>query len=498
MRKSRITKNKQLETGEWLQDVQQLAKIGLWEYTLASDKLVFSEPLYELWEINPNSQGTLSSEQLLKMIHSDDVEEVQQKFESCIQEGNAYQVEYRVLVSGQQKFFETIVKPGKEGDRVIKVRGITQDITERKLAEEAFARSEKRFASIFRLHPLPVAITRLADGKIIEANDKALEVFGFTRQEIQHATTLGLNIWANPQDREFLLEKLKQQSALQFEATYRNKEEKEWNTITNVEVIELDQEQCMLIILQDITERKQAEEAIKAYSEQLEKVNAGKDKFFSIIAHDLMSPVNGIMGSANILSDQIEMLNQQEIRTFADSIFISVKHLKRLLSNLLEWARIHSGDIKYQPKEVNLHLIARDVVMLLHDNAQKKRISLHNMLPEDLILQADENMLHSMLRNLLSNAIKFSNFGGKVEIEGRRLSNHLQIMVSDNGVGMSEFEQQQLFQLGSKHTTLGTAKEKGTGLGLLLCKEFVEKHKGSIDVESEEGKITTFTITLPM
>lgn len=497
MQKRRIAEKRLQENEQWLKDAQQLAKMGNWEYTVSSEKLVLSEPLCDLWQINREALPT--AEQFLAMIHPEDMEEVQQKFRSCIQLGEAYQIEYRALTGGQQKFFLTIVKAEKDSDgKVIKVRGTTQDITERKLAEEALRKSEIHFATIFRLNPLPVAITRLADGKILDVNEKALEVFGFTQQEILDATTLELNIWANPEDRAMLVEQLKQQPALQFEATYRNKDGKEWNAITCLEVIELEGESCLLIILQDITVRKKAEEAMKVYSHRLEKLNAGKDRFFSIIAHDLMSPVNGVIGAADILSGQISKLKQQEIKTFADSIFISAKHLKRLLTNLLEWARMQAGDMYYQPKEVNLHQIASDVIGLLHDNADKKGISLHNSLPDDFILQADENMLHSMFRNLVSNAIKFSRMGGKVQIQGQRLLNHLQIRVSDHGIGMSQKVQQQLFQLGSKHTTLGTANEKGTGLGLLLCKEFVEKHKGSIQVDSQEGKGTTFTITLPV
>lgn len=496
MQKSRVAEKNQLESEQWLKEAQQLAKMGSWEYSVSSKKLVQSDPLYELWQINKDAIPT--AEQFFEMIHQEDVEEVQQKFRRCIQKGEAYQTEYRAWVSGQQKFFLTIAKAEKEANgKVIKVRGITQDITERKLAEEALRKSEHRFSSIFRLNPLPVAITRLEDGKVLDANDKALEVFGFTQQEIQDATTIELNIWANLQDRAMLMERLKQQPTLQFEATYRKKDGQEWNAITCLEVIELEGEPCLLIILQDITGRKQAEEAMKVHSQQLERLNAGKDRFFSIIAHDLMSPVNSVTGAADLLSNHIDHLNQEEIKTFAKSTFISAHNLKKLLNNLLEWARMQAGDMQFQPKEVNLHQIASDVISLFYDNAQKKSISLHNSLPDDFTLQADENMLHSLLRNLVSNAIKFSRMGGKVQLQGQWLPNHLQISIKDNGIGMSQLVQQQLFSIDFKHTTLGTANEKGTGLGLLLCKEFVEKHNGRIAVESGEGKGTTFTITLP-
>ncbi len=497
MQKPRGADKIQQQSEKWLNESQHLAKMGSWVYSVVSEKLVLSEPLYELWQID--REASLTMEQFLAMIHPEDVGKIQQKFQRCIQQAEAYQVEYRVLVGEQEKFFSNIVKAEKDSDgKVTQVRGITLDITERKQSEQTRLTAENRFATIFRLNPLPSAITRLADGKILEANEKALEVFGFTHEEVANATTLELNIWANPQDRAALVEKLKQQSNLQFEASFQKKDGTQWNAITNLEVIELEGESCMLVILQDITERKQSEEATKAYSEQLEKLNDGKDRFFSIIGHDLMSPLNSIMGAANILSNQIVNLSEQEIKTLADSVFTSTQHLKRLLSNLLEWARMQKGSMKFQPKEINLHLIASDAITLLHENADMKGISLHNSLPDDFVLKADENMLHSIFRNLLSNAIKFTPPGGKVLLSGQRMSNHLQVSVKDNGIGMSALMQQQLFQLGFRQTTLGTAQEKGTGLGLILIKEFVEKHQGTLKVDSQEGKGTAFTINLPI
>ncbi|MDO1449034.1 GAF domain-containing sensor histidine kinase [Rhodocytophaga aerolata] len=244
-------------------------------------------------------------------------------------------------------------------------------------------------------------------------------------------------------------------------------------------------------------EKESLERKVKLRTEQLEKLNASKDRFFSIIAHDLLSPVNGVIGSANQLAYHIDTLSQEEIEKFAQGIFISSNRLKRLLTNLLEWASTQTGDMIFNPQTVDLGQVIKEAVDLLKETAQSKEVGIINSIKDTFFLEADENMLHSIVRNLLANAIKFSKKGGTIQLFVEASDTHLTFSIQDTGVGMSKDILEKLFRLDVKHSSLGTNEEKGTGLGLLLCKEFVTMHGGSIEVQSEEKKGSTFSVYLP-
>jgi signal transduction histidine kinase len=245
-------------------------------------------------------------------------------------------------------------------------------------------------------------------------------------------------------------------------------------------------------------EKQQLEARVQRRTAQLEKLNASKDKFFSIIAHDLLSPVNGVIGSADILASHIETLTGEEIRQFAEGIFVSANRLKQLLTNLLEWASMQTGEMRFQPTSLCLHHIASQVIELLRENINRKELLVENHIEETIQVQADEHMLHSVFRNLLSNAIKFTPPGGSIFLSAQQTPSQALISIEDTGVGMSQEAQEKLFRMDVKNTTPGTGGEKGTGLGLLLCKEFVERHRGKIWVKSLPGKGSTFTFSIPV
>ncbi|QHT66251.1 PAS domain S-box protein [Rhodocytophaga rosea] len=497
--KRRYAEAKLLQSEELLNDAQYIAKTGSWEYDVENDKLWVSAVLCHIFEV-PAAEHTLeTAEQFYSFLHPEDRKQLEEAANHSIRTGESFQMEYRLLLSeGKQKYILSYVRPIKEAEgEVKKVRGTCQDITEQKYTQDALVYTEKLFSTIFRLNPFPTAITRLSDGKVIVVNEKGLEVFGYTVMEITNLTTVDLGLWHYPEERLQLIEQVKVKPVLEFEKRYRTKDGKEWDAITYIEMIEWDREPCLLIILQDITERKKAQEATKAYAEQLEKINLSKDKFFSIIAHDLLSPLNGVLGSAELLGTHHSKLTEQEIQTLSQSIHISTMHLKRLLTNLLEWARMQKGEISCRPKNVDLHKLAVEEIASLQENAQQKDITIELAIPESLRVEADEHMLRAVIRNLVANAIKFSNMGGNICIACKQSDSQVHISVRDQGIGMSKQVQNRLFQLDVKHTSIGTAGEKGTGLGLMLCKEFVEKHGGHIWVESEEKKGTTFHFILP-
>ena len=249
--------------------------------------------------------------------------------------------------------------------------------------------------------------------------------------------------------------------------------------------------------VEDITERKLAELQLARQTEELKELNATKDKFFSIIAHDLKNPFNTILGFANELITEFKNLDNKEILRYLSIIHNSSKHAYTLLENLLLWARTQTNASDFQPVVYDLKTSVQEVVELLEDQAKKKNISIISHIADRCLALADKNMINTILRNLLTNAIKFTPQNGRIVLSADNRHNQIEITVSDTGVGILREELPYLFRIDRKTTTLGTEKEKGSGLGLILCREFVEKHGGEISVESEEGKGSTFKFIIP-
>lgn len=240
------------------------------------------------------------------------------------------------------------------------------------------------------------------------------------------------------------------------------------------------------------------QEELRKYSEQLEVLNATKDKFFSIIAHDLKSPFNSFLGNTEVLAEDLDILSRDEIRDFVNDMRKSAVNLYKLLENLLTWAQVQRGTLTFHPEVLDLNNIVDEVFVLYSDNAITKGISLVNKIPAGKKIIADHNMLFMVLRNLVYNSIKFTNKGGTIQVGITDLPGYYELYVKDNGVGISEQVMSKLFKIDKQNTTLGTDKEKGTGLGLVLIKEMVEKNGGAVKLESAPGEGTTFFFTIPM
>ena len=236
---------------------------------------------------------------------------------------------------------------------------------------------------------------------------------------------------------------------------------------------------------------------LKDKNSELELINATKDKFFSIIAHDLKNPIGSFKDVTNLMHDAHDHFSDEERKEFLELIKDSANNLYALLENLLEWSRSQSGDIKYNPTTVDLKKIAMLNADLLKLNLENKKIQLKNSISNDLNIEADPNLITTVVRNLLSNAIKFTPENGEIELGAIKNGVSTTFFVKDNGVGMDDKTKNKLFRIDETITSLGTNKEKGTGLGLILCKEFIEKHQGKIWVESELGKGSTFFFSIP-
>jgi signal transduction histidine kinase len=246
-------------------------------------------------------------------------------------------------------------------------------------------------------------------------------------------------------------------------------------------------------------ELKIARDTILLQKEELKQANAAKDKFFSIISHDLGNLFNTLIGFSSLLATQNEKLDTAQKEEFIQRMLRSSKKGYNLLKNLLDWARSQTSQIAFKPETLNLTEIVTDNFELLSSNAKAKSITLSSTLSNSVFVFADKNMLDTVIRNLLSNAIKFTPINGQVEIalEDNKTETEIEFSISDTGVGISPQDIEKLFRIDISHTTIGTGAEKGTGLGLILCQEFIAQNGGTIRVESEIGKGSRFYICLP-
>jgi len=231
---------------------------------------------------------------------------------------------------------------------------------------------------------------------------------------------------------------------------------------------------------------------------ELRKLNITKDKFFSIIAHDLRGSMGGFMGLTEVLAEKLRLMSMEDIQRYLESMRKSSASLYRLLENLLNWARVQQGSIPFKPEHIRLLSILNESLELIKESATNKEIEIIYDIPAQLFVFGDNNVLQMILRNHISNAIKFTPRGGKIMVFAKSTEdNGVEISVKDSGIGMSPAMLESLFRLDAHNNRTGTDGEPSTGLGLVLCKEYIEKHGGQIRVESEVGKGSTFTFTIP-
>lgn len=248
----------------------------------------------------------------------------------------------------------------------------------------------------------------------------------------------------------------------------------------------------------EIIERKKAEEKILKYAGELQEINLSKDKFFSILAHDLKSPFHYLLGYSDLLRNEYATLSDEERKKFVSIIHSNSQRLYNLLENLLAWSRLQTGRMDFELELFDLSKEIKQLVETVRVSAVHKHITIESVLSENTLLNADRNMIRSAIHNLLTNAIKYTPENGLVSIRSNSTDVYVEVSIKDNGVGMSPDEMAKLFRIDVSVSRPGTNKEPGTGLGLILSKEFIEKNGGSIYVESEPEKGSHFRVTLPL
>jgi len=421
---------------------------------------------------------------------------------------------YTVKKDGTEIFVNLTTTPVKDDNgNPIALVGVTRDLTEEIKSREAIEDAQGKYDSLF-MELKDAVYESTPDGKMIELNPSGMRLFGFESEEEMLKANIAEDLYVNEEDRRRFAELLARDGYVRnFEVEIKRKYGVNANVIENAVGIK-DRDGCIKAyrgILHDITASKKQELQLREFVEklamlneqlreseiELKKLNASKDRFFSIIAHDLRSPFSSLLGFSEFLAQDISDLTTEEISTFAGKINESAHTVFSLLENLLQWARIQTGQMPFEPVLFNIANRVKRSITILFDNSVNKNIDLISKVDSALMAFADENMVNSVILNLMSNAIKFTQAGGTITINSREAGDFIEISVTDSGVGMKPEDLSKLFRIDIHHTTFGTNEEKGTGLGLVLCNELVMKNGGEMRVESEYGKGSTFYFTLP-
>lgn len=246
-----------------------------------------------------------------------------------------------------------------------------------------------------------------------------------------------------------------------------------------------------------LNELHEKNDIISSQIKELESLNMEKDRLFSIIGHDLRTPFNTILGFGELIREDYATLSKDEIQMYSNFIVQSSKHTLALLENLLIWAKLQQNRIIFNPKDLHLQKLIQDVTLFFHDPLKNKKLKINVTVAEFSNIHADEEMLKTIFRNLISNAIKFCNEEGTIEISSIMTPKGYRFTVKDSGIGMPQDLIEKLFQFDVNVIKPGTNNEKGSGMGLIICKEMVEKHGGTLWVESSEGVGTSFHFTIP-
>jgi PAS domain S-box-containing protein len=369
---------------------------------------------------------------------------------------------------------------------------------ERKKIEQELRDSEKKFRELVELLPEGVYETD-KDGYITFVNGAGLKMMGYTQNDID--SKILISEMAAPEERGLAIENMKNRFINNLSEGYQYNARKKDGTIFPVYIhavpIFKDGKSIGTRgVCIDVTVQKKYEEELIEIAEELKQINASKDKFFSIVAHDLRNPFTSVLGFTEILLGGYNTFTREEIRAYAEHIRKSARNTYNLLDNLLQWGRIQTNKIECSPVKLNLHNRVDKVLNLLRPSAENKEINIIDRTKENTFVKADKHMFQSVLQNLVTNAIKFTNRKGTIEITVEETDKIYKISVIDNGVGISKEILETLFCIDSPNTRAGTEKESGTGLGLIICKDMMEKMSGTIEVESEPNKGSKFTITL--
>lgn len=415
--------------------------------------------------------------------------------------GKKSEIEVKVVTdSGITKYFLTMADPIINNfGQVLYVTCVSKDITKRKIAEEALKKSEEKFRMVIESSLIGIHFYELTDGNRLifkDANPAADKITGYRNcllfgQTIEEAFP---NLIYNDLPNLFKKIARGEAEAKEFELDYNDH-----RIACNVKIQAFQTElNSIAVMFIDISENKKVESLLAHQAKQLQELNLTKDKFLSIIAHDLKNPFNAIIGFTDLMLSNFSQMDDETLVRGLRTIESASNHAYKLLENLLLWSKNQSGITEFKPEKVNLYAQIIDSLSFIESSAFNKDIKISVRVKKSLEILADKNMIDTILRNLISNAIKFSYRGGKIKIKAIEEFSKVHVSVVDEGIGINQEKKDAIFTIDKKTQVLGTENEQGTGLGLILCKDFVSRHEGEIWFENNAKSGTTFSFSLPL
>ena len=364
------------------------------------------------------------------------------------------------------------------------------DITESKLKEAEIKTILKTTMDGFYLVDM--------EGRFLDTNDSYCKMIGYTRDEILRMGVKDVDVIDTQEIINSRILRILKNGYERFETRHRRKDGRVIDVEASVNLLVKEKPE-LFCFMRDISDRKLADEALRERESELRETIATKDKFFSILAHDLRNPFNSLLGFTQLMDEELSTMSTEEIQKVVRSIRNSTTNLYSLLENLLEWSRLQRGLTTFSPELFLLLPNINSSLAMTRELATTKDIQIIIDIPPDLSVFADEKMFDSILRNLSTNAVKFTPKGGMITVAAKPgQENWVEFSVKDTGVGISREMAENLLHQNEKSNRLGTNNEPGTGLGLNICKEFIEKHGGRFWAVSEESKGSTFYFTLPV
>ncbi len=371
------------------------------------------------------------------------------------------------------------------------------EVEERKKVQKLLSESENKFRSLIELLPHPLNLTAQDTGLIIEVNKALCKVSGYEKGELIGKPTTSIGFW-DFEDRTEYMRELKLAGKISGkQLKMKVAGEAVLPVMLYSEIVNINTELSILTLVVDISELKKKEEALENSEKKLIESNRTKDKFFSIIAHDLQNPLNVLHAYNYQLQAHIESKDFAKAEKYSKTIERITENTSSLIQNLLSWARIQTGLISYNPEP---HLALSQIefeIKMMSDMFDKKNIKFDFECPPELIFVCDRNMMSTIIRNLLSNALKFTERGGQVKLIAKTESGLNYIKVLDNGIGINEKIINKLFKIEELVHTVGTEEETGTGLGLILSSELIKLHQGNISVINNSPQGSIFTVSWP-
>lgn len=497
---------------KFLKKSQINAHMARWFLDQEYNQLIWSDGVFEILELDARKYGA-NYASFIDLVHPDDRNLKNQTQENLKTTSKPIEINYRLLFNdGRIKWINEICNTDfdQEG-HPLRSYGTIQDITKYKLTEENFRQKEEQFQSLIESIPSGIAI--IQENKFAFVNPAGRKILGGNSEISLNGKNVSKIIHTKSKNNFSI--KLKSillgNKVPTFEETLLRSDRTEFEAEITLVQTTFSGASAVQLIVNDITERKKTEEALRKSEEKfrllsvnlsenearLKNLVATKDKFFSIIAHDLRSPFNSIIGFLDLLQINYETLNEFEKKNYLKIIDDDTKNTLKLLDNLLEWAKVQTGKISYESTRQKLLPIIKDVEGTLESSLNLKQLKLNYNVSDQMEVFADTNMLTAILRNIISNAIKYSHPGGTITVNAVKQIDYVEILVSDTGIGMSEETKNGIFKINGHVSVPGTENESGSGLGMILCKEFIDRHNGTIWVESELGIGSKFGFRIP-